>query len=153
TRALLDEHRVPHAALEAERVRLEALGRTVVLVAEGGSLIGLLAVSDGLKRDARATLTELGRSGLALWVVTGDNARTALAIAAEAGIPAERVRAEVQPGGKSSIIREMQLDGRRVAMVGDGINDAPALAQADLGVAMGGGTDIAMEASGVTLVR
>ena len=153
TTALLDQHRVPHAALEADRLRLEALGRTVVLVAEDGRLLGLLAVSDGLKRDARTTVAELGRAGLELWMVTGDNVRTALAIAAEAGIPAERVRAQVPPGGKSGIIREMQASGRRVAMVGDGINDAPALAQADLGVAMGGGTDIAMEASGVTLVR
>jgi Cu+-exporting ATPase len=153
TPALLEQHRIPHASLEAERSRLEALGRTVVMVAEGGSLLGLLAVSDGLKRDARATVEELEKAGLELWMVTGDNARTALAIAAEAGIPAERVRAEVQPGGKSGIIREMQSRGRRVAMVGDGINDAPALAQADLGVAMGGGTDIAVEASGVTLVR
>ena len=153
TPALLDQHRVPHASLATERTRIEGQGRTVVLVAEGGSLLGLLAVSDGLKRDARATVAELEQEGLELWMVTGDNARTALAIAAEAGIPAERVRSEVQPGGKSSIIREMQLRGQRVAMVGDGINDAPALAQADLGVAMGGGTDIAMEASGVTLVR
>ena len=153
TPVLLDRHRVRHASLAADRLRLEAQGRTVVLVAEGGSLLGLLAVSDGLKRDAPAMVAELEKAGLELWMVTGDNTRTALAIAAEAGIPAERVRAEVQPGGKSGIIREMQSRGRRVAMVGDGINDAPALAQADLGVAMGGGTDIAMNASGVTLVR
>jgi Cu+-exporting ATPase len=86
-------------------------------------------------------------------MVTGDNARTAHAIAREAGIAPERVRAQVPPGGKGAMIAELQREGRRVAMVGDGINDAPALAQADLGVAMGGGTDIAMEESGVTLVR
>jgi Cu+-exporting ATPase len=153
TTALLDEHGIRHAVLEADRTRIEAQGRTVVSVAEDGRLLGLLGVSDGLKRDAPATVNELERTGLELWMVTGDNARTALAIAAEAGIAAERVRAEVLPGGKSAIIAELQARGRRVAMVGDGINDAPALARADLGMAMGGGTDIAMEASGVTLVR
>src|SRR5262249_30510403 len=144
TPALLDRHRVPHAALEVERARLEAQGRTVVMVAEGGALLGLLAVSDGLKRDARATVAELTQQGLEIWMVTGDNSRTALAIAGEAGIPAERVRAEVLPGGKASIVARLQSGGQRVAMVGDGINDAPALAQADLGVAVGGGADIAM---------
>ena len=153
TPSLLDEQRVPHAELEGERARLEAQGRTVVKVAEAGRLLGLLGVSDGLKRDARATVEELERSGLELWMVTGDNARTAHAIAAEAGIADERVRAEVLPAAKSGMVAELQARGRRVAMVGDGINDAPALAQADLGVAMGGGTDIAMEASGLTLVR
>jgi len=153
TPALLDERGVPHAELEAERTRLETQGRTVVMVAEDGRLLGLLGVRDGLKRDAQATLTELEQAGLELWMVTGDNTRTALAIAGEAGIPVERVRAQVLPGGKSGIVAELQARGRRVAMVGDGINDAPALAQADLGIAMGGGTDIAMEASGVTLVR
>jgi Cu+-exporting ATPase len=153
TPALLDEHRVPHAALDAERVRLEEAGRTVVLVAEEGRALGLLAVSDGLKPDAAETVAALDRAGLQIWLVTGDNPRTAHAVAREAGIAPERVRAQVPPGGKSETVAELQRQGRRVAMVGDGINDAPALAQADLGVAMGGGTDIAMEASGVTLVR
>jgi Cu+-exporting ATPase len=153
TPELLDEQRVPHAALEGERERLEAGGKTVVMVAEGGRALGLLAVRDGLKADAQATLAELERAGLELWMVTGDNPRTAHAIAREAGIAPVRVRAGVLPGGKSAIVADLQARGRRVAMVGDGINDAPALAQADLGVAMGGGTDIAMEASDVTLVR
>jgi Cu+-exporting ATPase len=123
------------------------------MVAEGGRALGLLAVRDGLKDDAKPALAELERAGLELWMVTGDNTRTAHAIAREAGIPADRVRAEVLPGDKSGMVAGLQARGRKVAMVGDGINDAPALAQADLGVAMGGGTDIAMEASGVTLVR
>ncbi len=153
TPALLAEHGVSTMALETERARLEALGRTVVAVAEGGEALGLLAVSDGLKSDAAATVTALGGAGIEVWMVTGDNARTAHAVAHEAGIAPERVLAEVLPGGKSDTVSRLQTRGRKVAMVGDGINDAPALAQADLGVAMGGGTDIAMEASGVTLVR
>jgi len=153
TASLLAEHGVPGTELEAERTRLEALGRTVVIVAEGGKALGLVAVSDGLKPDAAATVAALGRAGLEIWMVTGDNALTAQAIAREAGIAPERVLAQVLPGSKSETIADLQRAGRRVAMVGDGINDAPALAQADLGVAMGGGTDIAMEASGVTLVR
>jgi Cu+-exporting ATPase len=153
TPALMAEQGVPTQALDAERTRLEAMGRTVVTVAEGGVALGLLAVSDGLKPDAAATVTALGGAGIEVWMVTGDNARTAHAIAREAGIAPERVLAEVLPGGKSDTVARLQARGRKVAMVGDGINDAPALAQADLGVAMGGGTDIAMEASGVTLVR
>ncbi|MGH7730812.1 MAG: heavy metal translocating P-type ATPase [Candidatus Eiseniibacteriota bacterium] len=153
TPALLADHGVSTATLEAERARLEALGRTVVMVAEGGEALGILAVSDGLKPDAAATVASLGRGGYEIWMVTGDNARTAQAIARAAGIAPDRVLAEVLPGAKSETIARLQSLGRKVAMVGDGINDAPALAQADLGVAMGGGTDIAMEASAVTLVR
>jgi Cu+-exporting ATPase len=153
TAALLADHGVQDAELAGERARLEALGRTVVAVAEDGKALGLLAVSDGLKPDAAATVAALERAGLEIWMVTGDNARTAQAIAREAGIAPERVLAQVLPGGKSETVAQIQSRGRKVAMVGDGINDAPALAQADLGVAMGGGTDIAMEASGVTLVR
>ena len=151
--ALMREQGVDLGALEGERARLESLGRTVFAVAENGSPLGLLAVADTLKPDAAPTIERLGREGLEVWMITGDNARTAAAVAAAAGIPPARVMSEVLPGGKSDAIRTLQGGGRRVAMVGDGINDAPALAQADLGIAMGGGTDIAMEASGITLVR
>jgi Cu+-exporting ATPase len=150
---LMAEQGVAIGALEAEGSRLEAAGRTVFAVAENGVVLGLIAVADTLKPDAPATLESLRRAGLETWMITGDNARTAEAVAAAAGIPRERVLSEVLPGEKSAKIRELQARGRRVAMVGDGINDAPALAQADLGIAMGGGTDIAMEASGITLVR
>jgi Cu+-exporting ATPase len=151
--ALMAEQGVELGALEAELTRLESLGRTVFAVAENGQPVGLLAVADTLKPDAPAAVDQLGRAGLEVWMITGDNARTAAAVAAAAGIPAERVLSEVLPGGKRDQIARLQAGGRRVAMVGDGINDAPALAQADLGIAMGGGTDIAMEASGITLVR
>jgi Cu+-exporting ATPase len=153
TPSLLAERNVPLAVLEAQRAALEGAGKTVVAVAEEGAVLGLLSVSDRLKSDAGAIVTGLRGAGLAVWMVTGDNLLTAHAIAREAGIAPERVRAEVLPAGKRDLIVELQGQGRRVAMVGDGINDAPALAQADLGVAMGAGADIAMEASDITLVR
>ena len=138
---------------EAARERLETEGKTVVAVAENGTLLGWIAVADTLKPDAGATVQALERAGCAVWMITGDNARTARAIAALAGIDPARVIAEVLPNGKSERIAALQREGHRVAMVGDGINDAPALALADLGIAIGGGTDIAMEASHMTLVR
>ncbi|MFI5370232.1 MAG: heavy metal translocating P-type ATPase [Candidatus Eisenbacteria bacterium] len=141
------------APLEEHRVRLEAAGRSVVAVAADGVLVGLIAVADTLKPDAAATIGALGALGLEVWMITGDNRGTALAIAREAGIDERRVIAEVLPDGKAAAVRDLESRGHRVAMVGDGINDAPALAAATLGIAMGGGTDVAMEASDVTLVR
>ncbi len=137
----------------ADRERLESAGKTVVAVAENGTLLGWIALADTLKPDAAATVAGLTRAGTAVWMITGDNARTARAIAATVGIDSARVIAEVLPDGKSDRIAALQAEGHRVAMVGDGINDAPALALADLGIAIGGGTDIAMEASHMTLVR
>ena len=151
--ALLAGQGVELAALAADLERLERTGRTVFAVAEGGAALGLIAVADTLKPDARATVAALGRDGLDVWMITGDHERTARAIAAEAGIAPERVLAGVLPGDKSARIAALQAEGARVAMVGDGLNDAPALARADLGIAMGGGTDVAREASGITLVR
>jgi Cu+-exporting ATPase len=140
-------------ALDAERARLEEEGKTVVAVAENGVVAGLIAVSDTLKPGAAEAVAALARDGLEVWMITGDNARTARAVARAAGIPPERVLAEVLPADKAARVADLQARGVRVAMVGDGINDAPALARADLGIAMGGGTDIAMETGGMTLVR
>src|SRR5262249_9209337 len=153
TRALLVSFGVDDAALAAERDRPEAEGRTVLGVADDGGLLGLLAVSDALKPGAPAAVSALEREGLEIWMITGDHARTAEHIARAAGIAPERVIAGVLPAGKRDAIASLQARGRRVAMAGDGINDGPALAQSDLGVAMGGGSDIAIESAGLALVR
>jgi Cu+-exporting ATPase len=134
---------------EAERLRNE--GKTVVHVSLNGKLAGLIAVADPIKPTSRAAVERLHQMGLEVAMVTGDNARTAEAVARQAGI--DRVVAEVLPEGKVAEVRKLQEEGKVVAMVGDGINDAPALAQADIGVAMGSGTDIAVEASDITLMR
>lgn len=153
TPELLAEYGASEAALASGRERLEAAGLTVLAVAENGALLGLLAFADTLKPDAPAAIAALERRGLEVWLITGDQPRTGQAIARAAGIAATRVLARVLPAGKSEAVRSARDAGKRVAMVGDGINDAPALAEADVGIAMGGGTDLAMEASGMTLVR
>jgi len=130
---------------------LEEEGRTVVLVSVDGRTAGLLAISDTLKDDAVEAVARLRELGLETAMVTGDRERTARAIARRVGI--DRVLAEVMPDEKVEEVRRLQGEGRRVAMVGDGINDAPALKQADVGIAIGTGTDIAIEAADVTLVR
>jgi Cu+-exporting ATPase len=130
---------------------LAAFGKTPMYVAIDGELAGVLAVADTLKPESREAIGKIHEMGLRVIMLTGDNRRTGKAIAAEVGI--DEVRAEVRPEDKAAIIRELQAEGNVVAMAGDGINDAPALAQADLGVAMGNGTDIAMESAGITLVR
>jgi Cu+-exporting ATPase len=130
--------------------RLAAEGKTVACVAIDGRLAGLFALADTLKPNAREAIDRLRRAGLGVVMLTGDNAQTARALAAAAGI--EDVRAEVLPGDKAAVIRGLQAEGRRVAMVGDGINDAPALAQADVGLALGTGTDVAMASADITLI-
>jgi cation-transporting ATPase V len=139
------------ATLDEAAERLEAAGRTVVAVGWDGEARGLVAVADTLKPDAPAAVMKLRRLGLRVAMLTGDNARTAEAIAAAAGI--DRVLAEVLPDGKAAEISRLRATGEVVAMVGDGINDAPALATADLGIALGTGTDAAIEASDLTLLR
>ena len=130
--------------------RLAGEGKTVAFVAVDGRPAGLLALADTLKPGAREALDKLRRSGRRVVMLTGDNARTARALAAEAGI--DEVQAEVLPGDKAEAVRKLQAEGRRVAMVGDGINDAPALAQADVGLALGTGTDAAMASADITLI-
>jgi Cu+-exporting ATPase len=128
----------------------EALGRTAVLVAWDGRARGLLVVADTVKSTSAAAVASLRALGLRPVLLTGDNAETARAVAAEVGI--DDVIAQVLPGDKAAVVRRLQSEGRVVAMVGDGVNDAPALAQADLGLAIGTGTDVAIEASDLTLV-
>jgi Cu+-exporting ATPase len=149
-RALMDEHGIQLNGLEARAGAIAQNGATPMYLALDGRIAGLIAVADTLKRESREAVAELQALGLDVWMLTGDNRATAEAIAREAGI--EHVLAEVQPGQKADKIKALQADGRTVAMVGDGINDAPALAQADLGIAIGTGTDVAMAASDITLI-
>jgi len=129
---------------------LQSRGRTVVLTLVDGALSGILGIADTVKEGSREAVAALRAQGLEVVMITGDNERTAQAIAREVGI--DRVLAEVLPSQKVEMVKKLQGEGKRVAMVGDGINDAPALAQADVGIAIGTGTDIAIEASDVTLV-
>ena len=131
--------------------RLEGIGRTVVAVAADGHLLGVIALGDELRPEAVEALEQLRAARIVPVLATGDNARAAAHVAAQVGI--EEVRAEVLPEDKADLVRELQVGGTRVAMVGDGINDAPALMQADVGIAMGGGTDIAVESADVVIVR
>jgi P-type E1-E2 ATPase len=137
--------------LAEEAERLEAGGKTVFWVGWDGKARGAVAVADGLKDGARETVAALHDLRIEVAMITGDNRSTAEAIAHEVGI--DRVLADVHPGEKAREIRRLQADGKVVAMVGDGINDGPALAQADLGIALGTGTDVAIEASDITLIR
>ena len=136
---------------EVEVKRLSEDGKTLVLVAVDGRFAGVIAVADPVKPTSREAVAHLKTLGLEVVMLTGDNEATARAIARRVGI--ERVFAGVLPDGKAAKIRELQAEGKRVAMVGDGINDAPALAQADVGIAMGTGTDVAIEAADITLVK
>ncbi len=138
-------------ALEERAERLEAEGKTAVFAGWGREVRGVLAVADTVKDGAAEIVDRLHRMGLKVAMITGDNARTAEAIAAQVGI--DRVLAEVLPQDKQSEVARLQADGEIVAMVGDGVNDAPALVQADLGIAIGTGTDVAIESSDLTLMR
>jgi Cu+-exporting ATPase len=149
-RLLRDRGMEPSGAERAEV--LAASGSTPVWVAIDGAPAGLLGVSDPIKPGAAAAVADLRASGIDVWLVTGDHPATAASVATRTGIEPERVRAGVLPGDKAAIVAELQAAGRTVAMVGDGINDAPALARADVGIAIGSGADVAIEAAGITLV-
>ncbi|MGH2509968.1 MAG: HAD-IC family P-type ATPase, partial [Ktedonobacteraceae bacterium] len=153
TRALLHEQAIESSALEAQLTALENQGKTAMLIALDGKLAGAIAVADMVKVGSVQAIQDLHAQGLQVWMVTGDNRRTAQAIAAQVGIPAEHVLAEVQPQDKAIQVKRLQQQGLVVAFAGDGINDAPALVQADAGIAMGTGTDVAMEAADITLVK
>jgi Cu+-exporting ATPase len=153
-RRLMAAEGIDIARFEERIAALESEGKTVMLVGVNKmKLAGMIAVADTLKDNSREAVERLSKMGVEVYMITGDNRRTAEAIAAQAGIPAERVLAEVLPEHKAEEVAKLQQRGLAVAMVGDGINDTPALAQADVGIAMGAGTDIAMETGGIVLIK
>lgn len=150
-RALMQEIGLDVSSYEGAIAGLEREGKTVMILVVDAVITGALAVADVLKDESKKAVQALQNSRLTVWMITGDNQRTAAAIAKQVGI--ENVMSEVLPGKKSEKVRELQARGKTVAMVGDGINDAPALTQANIGIAMGEGTDIAMESANITLMR
>ncbi len=150
-RRLMDERGLALGDLASQALRLADEGKTPMFVAVDAKVLGIVAVADTVKEDSREAIATLHRMGLEVVMMTGDNERTAQAIARQVGV--DRVLAEVLPETKAEQIKALQGEGKRVAMVGDGINDAPALAQADVGIAMGTGTDVAIEAADLTLVK
>jgi Cu+-exporting ATPase len=149
--ALLKDRGVPSADLEARADALRKDGATVLFVAIDRELAGMIAVADPIKTTTMAALDALRNEGIRIVMLTGDNRTTAQAVADKLGIT--EVEADVLPDQKNAIVRRLKSEGRVVAMAGDGVNDAPALAEADVGIAMGTGTDVAMQSAGITLVK
>ncbi len=152
TERQLVESGVETSALVETAVRADERGQAPIFVAVDGALAGLITVADTVRPDARGAVARLQRAGLEVWMLTGDRAATAASIGASVGIGPDRILAEVLPGEKAAKVAALQHAGAVVAMVGDGINDAPALAQADLGIALGTGADVAREASDLTII-
>ncbi|MBW7572042.1 heavy metal translocating P-type ATPase [Caproiciproducens faecalis] len=150
-RKLMDERGISLVTLENASDKLAGEGKTPMYVALDGKLSGIVAVADVVKQSSQAAIESLHKMGIEVAMITGDNKKTAAAIAKQVGI--DRVLAEVLPQDKSNEVKKLQAEGRKVAMVGDGINDAPALAQADIGIAIGSGTDVAMESADIVLMR
>ena len=150
-RKLMDERGISLTSLEEASDRLAGEGKTPMYVAVDGKPAGIVAVADVVKQSSRSAIESLHKMGIQVAMITGDNKKTAAAIAKQVGI--DRVLAEVLPQDKSNEVKKLQGEGRKVAMVGDGINDAPALAQADIGIAIGSGTDVAMESADIVLMR
>jgi Cu+-exporting ATPase len=151
SRRLMEERGVHLNGLQSEAERLQGEAKTAMWLAVGDRAVGLIAVADTIKEGSREAIEELHRLGLHVAMITGDNRATAETIARQAGVDA--VFAEVLPADKAAYVQRLQAEGYVVGMVGDGINDAPALAQADVGIAIGTGTDVAMETADVTLMR
>jgi len=147
----LEDLRADPGPLRERADGLRREGQTVMFVAMDGTPAGLIGVADPIKGSTAAAIEALHKQGLRVVMITGDNRTTAEAVARKVGI--DRVEADVLPDQKAAVIKELQSAGERVAMAGDGINDAPALAQADVGIAMGTGTDVAIESAGITLVK
>jgi Cu2+-exporting ATPase len=150
-RLLMDTQKLALGSMEADAVRLQGEGRTVVHVAQNGKVIGLIAIADAIRPTAKAAVAKLRESGIEVVMLTGDNAGTAKRIAADLGI--DSVLSDVLPGQKAAKIKELQASGKKVGMVGDGVNDAPALTQANVGFAIGAGTDVAMDSADVVLMK
>lgn len=150
-RKLMDERGIVLSALEEASDQLAGEGKTPMYVAVDGVLSGIVAVADVVKQNSKAAIARLHRMGIEVVMITGDNRKTAEAIARQVGIVC--VLAEVLPQDKSNEVKKLQAEGRKTAMVGDGINDAPALAQADIGIAIGSGTDVAIESADIVLMR
>ncbi|MFZ3071705.1 MAG: heavy metal translocating P-type ATPase [Thermodesulfobacteriota bacterium] len=150
-RKLMQKEGISAVDLDARLISLEEQGKTAMLVAKGGSLLGIIGVADTIKESSAAAVKALKKEGLDIVMLTGDNERTAKAIAKQIGI--EKVIANVLPGEKAGVIKGLQASGNVVAMVGDGINDAPAMAQADIGIAIGSGSDVAKETGGIILIK
>lgn len=148
---LMLEKEIDLSKFESHPARYSAEGKTSMLVAIDNEPAGVIDVTDQIKSGSKKAIEAMRRMGLEVVMMTGDSRRTAEAVSREVGIT--QVLAEVQPEGKASEVRRLQSEGKIVAMVGDGINDAPALAQADVGIAIGTGTDVAMESSDITLIR
>jgi P-type E1-E2 ATPase len=147
----LDELKITTHALEPEAERLRTEGATAIFVAIDGKAAGIIAIADPVKDTAAEALAALKAEGMNIVMLTGDNRTTAMAVARRLGMT--EVEAEVLPDQKSAVVEKLRREGRVVAMAGDGVNDAPALAAADVGIAMGTGTDVAMESAGVTLLK
>ena len=150
-RLLMDTQKLALGPLEADAARLQGEGRTVVHVSQAGRVIGLIAIADAIRPSSKAAVAKLRERNIEVVMLTGDNAATAKRIAADLGI--DKVLADVLPGQKADKVKELQATGKRVGMVGDGVNDAPALTQADVGFAIGAGTDVAMESADVVLMK
>jgi Cu2+-exporting ATPase len=150
-RLLMDTQKLELGELETAAARLQGEGRTVVHVAQNGRVVGLIAIADAVRPTAKAAVTRLRERGIEVVMLTGDNADTAKRIAKDLGI--DSVLADVLPDQKAAKVKELQATGKRVGMVGDGVNDAPALTQADVGFAIGAGTDVAMESADVVLMK